>query len=167
MTTPPTRSYLIWFTPRTGSTLLCKGIEDTGRRGKPGEHLLIVNEGSLAAKYGVATYADLQQAIWDLGSSSNGVFGVKYALQNSVHQKILAELATFPDADGRCGEALFQELFPNCRHLFLSRRHKIRQIVSWWKAIQDQLWHLQPGEEQTVTKQFFEDRYDLDALRHP
>ena len=55
----PTRSYLIWFTPRTGSTLLCKGLEDTGLLGKPGEHLLIVNEGSLAAKYGVAIYADL------------------------------------------------------------------------------------------------------------
>ena len=166
MISPPTRSYLIWFTPRTGSTLLCKGLADTGLLGKPGEHLLIINEGSLSAKYKVSAFADLQQAMWQLGSSSNGVFGVKYALQNSVHRKILEELAAFPDANGRSGEELFQELFPNCRHLFLSRGHKIRQIVSWWKAIQDQLWHLQPGEEQTVTKQFFEDRYDLDALRH-
>ncbi len=60
----------------------------------------------------------------------------------------------------------FQELFPQCQHLFLTRRNKLRQVISWWKAIQDQRWHLRPGESRDQVNQFYEGKYDFAALQH-
>ena len=34
----PTRSYLVCATPRSGSTLLCEGLESTGVAGRPREY---------------------------------------------------------------------------------------------------------------------------------
>lgn len=35
----PGRSYIVWFSQRTGSTLLSKALEDTGIAGRPREWL--------------------------------------------------------------------------------------------------------------------------------
>ena len=35
----PQLSYTIWFSQRTGSTLLCKGLKSTGIAGNPSEWL--------------------------------------------------------------------------------------------------------------------------------
>lgn len=162
----PKQSFLIWFTMRTGSTLLCETIANLGFAGKPGEHLSIFDDGGLRSKYNVDTYRDLQHALWTLGSSSNGVFGVKYGPHASTHFPMLRELESFPDANGRSGRELFDGLFPNCSHIYLTRIHKVRQIVSWWKAIQDSQWHLKLSETQDPDQAFFDEKYDLPAFRH-
>ncbi len=151
---------------RTGSTLLCETIANLGFAGKPGEHLSIFDDGGLRSKYNVDTYRDLQHALWTLGSSSNGVFGVKYGPHASTHFPMLRELESFPDANGRSGRELFDGLFPNCSHIYLTRISKVRQIVSWWKAIQDAQWHLRPEEIQEPDRSFFQEKYDLPAFKH-
>ena len=45
-------------------------------------------------------------------------------------------------------------------------RNKIRQAVSWWKAINDQVWHLKSGEQFENDMSFYEEHYDFDALMH-
>jgi trehalose 2-sulfotransferase len=54
--------------------------------------------------------------------------------------------------------------FPNGRHIFMTRRNKIRLAVSWWKAIQSQEWHRLRG----VCPQAIDiaDHYDPDAIDH-
>ncbi len=39
----PVKSYAIWFSQRTGSTLLCKTLESTGIAGKPEEFFLDIS----------------------------------------------------------------------------------------------------------------------------
>ncbi|MEL7339298.1 MAG: Stf0 family sulfotransferase [Bacteroidota bacterium] len=162
-----TLSYRIWFSQRSGSTLLCKALEQTGIAGKPGEHLVLINEESLLQKYQVADYESLKAKIWESGSSPNGVFGVKDYLHQTHYQRNVEEISRLrginPTDDH---EAFWADLFPNCQHLYLTRRNKIRQAVSWWKAIQDNVWHLESPSSQPQDETFFEEAYNYDALLH-
>src|SRR4029078_3909620 len=43
----PTKAYLVCATPRSGSTLLCEMLRETGRAGAPLEHFEILRHSSL------------------------------------------------------------------------------------------------------------------------
>ncbi|MFK7923609.1 MAG: Stf0 family sulfotransferase [Bacteroidia bacterium] len=164
----PIRSYRIWFTQRSGSTLLCKALEQTGIAGKPGELLVPMgDEKNLQDKYQVDTYQALRSKIWERGTSANGIFGVKDPLHGERYLQKFIEICYLQGLipiDNH--ESIWSDLFPNCQHIYLTRRNKIRQAVSWWKAIQDSVWHLEEGAEHRNEEAFYEEKYDADALTH-
>src|SRR5689334_17029204 len=67
----PAQSYTIWFSQRTGSTLLSEALSSTGVAGYPNEWLHYQHKSPDTLKR-----EDLEQ-IWDRGTTSNGVFGIK------------------------------------------------------------------------------------------
>ena len=77
---PPCLSYTIWFSQRTGSTELCKILEKTGIAGVPNEWLLLPPSQDILGHHKVVDYSALQQRFWKLGSTPNGVCGVKVSL---------------------------------------------------------------------------------------
>ncbi|MEM7574895.1 MAG: Stf0 family sulfotransferase [Bacteroidota bacterium] len=196
----PNSSYWIWFSPRTGSTLLCELLTSTKAAGRPQEHFNIEAENGIgmAQKYKVSNYAELRQKIWDLGATPNGVCAVKSSLFAARWDPLCEEMKALlledgnlpgtsdpdfvppaltvgPNLRGTFGPAevqknsfqvLWGDLFPNCKHIFLSRRNKVRQAVSWWKAIKNESWHLREGENQQDDAAFYEQHYDFDALSH-
>lgn len=164
---PMNLSYRIWFSMRTGSSLLCQALSDTGIAGRPGEHLQLMgaDEPDLCAKYGVSTYPELRDKLWQIGSTPNGVFGSKYAMRHWHHQILHTELARLQGIDETSEDAVWADLLPNEKHIFLTRRDKLRQTISWWKAIQDNVWHLRDGELRQQKETFYADKYDLDALK--
>ncbi len=164
----PEKSYRIWFSNRNGSTLLCQGLEQTGIAGKPGEYFNLMESTSLCEKYGVQTYEDLKYKLWELGTSANGVFGIKHT-NPSGHRAIFDEirrLRGISEGANITTEELLADLFPNCKHIYLTRRNKVRQAVSWWKAIQDNVWHLEAGQEHRNDETFYEQNYNFAALSH-
>ncbi|MEM1326475.1 MAG: Stf0 family sulfotransferase [Bacteroidota bacterium] len=163
----PKLTYRIWFTPRTGSTLLCKGLEETCIAGCPGEFFNLVNNETLLEKYEVQNYAQLKEKIWQLGSSPNGIFGIKHSWHRTHHQPLFEELRQLQTLDYQISKAnATQDLFPNAKHIFLTRRNKIRQAVSWWRAINNGVWHLEENQRQQDQMSFFEAHYNFDALHH-
>ena len=165
----PKKSYRIWFSQRNGSTLLCKALADTGITGIPNEYITLMESGSLCEKYKVQTYPELRQKIWDLGTTPNGVFGIKHTMHTSINEKIITELKDLQGIKREVAideEELLSDIFPNCKHIYLTRRNKIRQAVSWWKAIKDNVWHLSSGQEQLDEAEFYEQHYDFAALSH-
>ena len=48
----------------------------------------------------------------------------------------------------------------------MSRRNKVRLAVSWWKAINDNRWHLNRDEYHENEPNFYEAHYNFDALMH-
>ena len=162
----PKLSYTVWFTQRTGSTLLCKALESTGIAGKPNEWLNHAGDSGLVAQYGVRNPAELQQHLWGIGSTPNGVFGVKFGLYEPYFSKVLETFRQFPDcpqADFPRAE-IWHHAFPNCRHIFMTRRNKVRLAVSWWKAIKTQEWHRKTGEAPKAVD--LEGEYLFDAIYH-
>jgi LPS sulfotransferase NodH len=62
-------------------------------------------------------------------------------------------------------EDIWRDFFPNSKNIFLTRLNKVEQVVSWWKAIQDNEWHIHKGKQRKTKEDFYQDKYDLDALK--
>jgi LPS sulfotransferase NodH len=160
---PPRLSYLVCATPRSGSTLLCRALAATGVAGRPEEYFearrdtgrppaprdyfgagagidldaLLGADHALppAPDYssldGVGDYADHVAATLERGTTPNGVFGAKVMWGH------LPDLAALAGAEP---PELFGRLFGEPRYVWVSRRDRVRQAVSLWKAIQTQAW---------------------------
>jgi LPS sulfotransferase NodH len=80
------------------------------------------------------------------GTTPNGVFGAK------LMWGYLGDFATLlRGIDGNAGRAvpdLLEASFPNLRYLQITRRDKVRQAVSLWKAVQTQAWR--QGHDRTA-----------------
>ncbi len=138
----PKLSYTIWSTQRTGSQLLCKALQGTGVAGTPEEWLL-----RLLERPHVNDNVDLQEQLWSMGSSANGIFGLKYGFSEPHFSQLLVIFRKFPTCppDEKNRLRIWEYAFPNHRHIFITRRNKVRLAVSWWKATQTRQWHLLPG----------------------
>lgn len=164
----PKISYTIWFSQRNGSTLLCEGLKSTGIAGKPAELLELPPDTSLLDYYQVPHYAALQDKLWQLGITPNGVFGIKANAPRKEKDPITEQLARIPGLEEAAPihYAVWENAFPNVKHIFLTRRNKIRQAVSWWKAIVTQQWHLGKGEHRNTNNKQLDQHYNFEAIRH-
>lgn len=162
----PTLSYTIWFSQRTGSTLLSKALEQTGFAGKPNEWLNINPGESLLGHYNVKSHAELQQQLWTLGSTPNCVFGLKFSFHQPFFSQLIETFTQFPGLPGHAPSAgeVWENAFPHSRHIFMTRRNKVRLAVSWWKAIQTQEWHRITGAIPQPAA--LADQYSFDAIHH-
>ena len=161
----PTLSYTIWFSQRTGSTLLCKALESTGLAGKPNEWLLEYDTFDLFRKYGVQSPEELQSILWKQGMTPNGVFGLKVSVSEPHNGKMIETFRKFPGCAGGISRPdVWENAFPNHKHLWMTRRDKIRLAVSWWKAIKSNEWHRRHGENPSVTD--VRGEYVYDAICH-
>lgn len=157
----PKLSYTIWFSQRTGSTLLCRALESTGIAGKPREWL---SDDNLLEKYRLRNYVELQQRLWQLGTTPNGVFGVKTGAYRPYLDSLIDTFKQFPDRTTNNPTEIWENTFHNCKHIYMTRRNKVRLAVSWWKAIQTQEWHRQRGKLPKSVD--LEDKYSYEAIDH-
>jgi LPS sulfotransferase NodH len=157
----PGCSYLICATPRCGSSLLCDALDNTGVAGHPDEWFW--NELGNAEHWGLAnySYSDYLQAVFQHGSTPNGVFGAKvmwsYAAEIACRMRQIPRYTTLNLSD------LFDTVFPNLHYIWITRRDTLRQAVSHWKAIQTDVWRTYEDEDRRPTR---ETVYDFDAIDH-
>jgi trehalose 2-sulfotransferase len=157
----PKLSYTIWFTQRTGSTLLSKALEATEVAGNPNEWFYRWLKDQRGNKP-----EELQIRLWENGSTSNGVFGLKHSFHEPHFSQLLKLLRKFPNCLPEEGNRvrIWEHALPNHRHIFMTRRNKIRLAVSWWKAIQTQEWHRLRGASAKSVD--LHNAYDFDAIHH-
>src|SRR5262245_53465385 len=138
----PRLSYTVWFSQRTGSTLLCKAMEAIGIAGCPNEWLIIGDEKNLLEHYHLNNYDELKEYLWQVGSTPNGVFGKKHSIYKPHFSELLEVLQKFPNCPQKTNfrAEIWENAFPNSHHIFMTRRNKVRLAVSWWKAIKTQEW---------------------------
>ena len=165
-----TCSYLVCATPRSGSTLLCEALKSTGVAGCPEEYFEArarTGRPRTAAGYfrepgapdmgdvlgdpeklgpapdystldGITSYAEHLERSFRLGTSPNGVFGAKLMWG---HLDDFTRFAgRLPAFRGLALEELLPAVFPRPRYVWVTRRDKVRQAVSLWKAIQTEAW---------------------------
>lgn len=158
-------SYTIWFTQRTGSTLLCKAIESTGIAGVPREWFNCPPD--LLSTFKKNDHAELQEYLYKLGTTSNGVFAINHSFHEPHFSQLIETLRKFPSCKPNETKriAIWEQVFPNHRHIFMTRRNKVRLAVSWWRAIQTGEWHL-PASEPRKPVELSPDAYSFDAINH-
>jgi len=160
----PRLSYTIWFSQRTGSTLLCKALEATCIAGQPREWFNCKPD--LLDDFHQTNHAELQEYLWKLGSTANGVFGINHSYYEPHFSQLIETLRKFPICPKKENNRtkIWEHIFPNHRHTFMTRRNKIRLAVSWWKAIQTQEWHLLADEHPKPVD--LSNAYSYDAINH-
>ncbi len=158
---PPERSYIIWFSQRTGSTLLAAALQSTrldGTRqgGVPNEHL----NGKDPAAF---TLADLH-ALWQSGTDTTGPFAMKYGPSRDMADWTAAFRRVLELPQHTSAPEVWNAAFPNCRHVFITRRNRVRLAVSWWRAIVSGEWHRAHNQAPPTSE--LTDRYDFAAINH-
>jgi LPS sulfotransferase NodH len=168
-------SYLVCATPRSGSTLLCELLKDTGVAGRPEEYFearaatgVPPHPGDYlenlprtgagirddtrpprapahSSLLGLASYGDHIARTFRLGSTDNGVFATKIMWRHLPDLQALA--GSLREYRGLDLYDLLERLFHHPRYVWMTRRDKVRQAVSLWRALQTRNWRLERGRE--------------------
>ena len=123
--------------------MLCEALENTGLAGLPKEYFLCAEnyhweDSPMAREHNVTTNAACLAKIIEISTTPNGVFGTK-VMWNYLSRMIehLQELSAYRGLDA-C--PLLRTLFPNLYFVWMIRRDKVRQAVSWAKAANAGIW---------------------------
>jgi trehalose 2-sulfotransferase len=176
------RAYLVCATPRSGSTLLCEMLRDSGLAGEPLEHFEVLRHSSLPRQpheyFGDLDLDGLDELLppprrgtpseegpdaWRAriltqGRGENGVWGGKL-MWGHVEDLVTRarELPGLSDADL---EQVLHSLLDDPQLIFVTRSDKVAQAVSLWRAVQTQSWRAEDGEEVESPV------YDFTAIDH-
>lgn len=166
----PTCSYLVCATPRSGSTLLCEILAQTSLAGRPKEYFEELRETGLPRRpkeyftghenvelmamietfaapddmsadelaQSHAHYREYLAHVLEEGTTANGVFGAK--LMWGYFDDFISNVRDIPDYRQMPVPALLSTIFPNLHYIQVTRRDKVRQAISLWKAIQTWKW---------------------------
>jgi trehalose 2-sulfotransferase len=121
----PHTSYLVCSIPRSGSSLLCELLAGTGLAGVPAEFFHPDKMAALQGRWGVNKLDDYLRELLARKTSPNGVFGTK---------------AHWAQYQPLFGESDPRTVFPGLRVVFITRRDRLRQAVSWVRALQTLKW---------------------------
>jgi LPS sulfotransferase NodH len=190
----PHTSYLICATPRSGTTLLCEALANTGIAGRPEEFFQARKETGLPRRpieyfEGTDTaeivailgedagpneqrmqpasgesYASYLARVIEEGTTPNGVFGAK--VMWGYFEGLLSNLGRLPQCEGLAVSDLLPSVFPNLHYIWVTRRDKVGQAISLWRAIQTWTWRDEESSSPTgeaSTKQLV---FHLGAIDH-
>ncbi len=147
---PPAVTYIIASTMRTGSYLLCEGLEATGCAGHPKEIFCPERRENYAGEWRLPREVgldDFLRAAVEKGTTENGVFGMK------IHWHHVGPLARECGVTGEPGQVL-PRFFPGAKYVYLRRRNRRAQAISWYRAKVTNQWWLIPGViENDLTKE--------------
>jgi LPS sulfotransferase NodH len=137
-------SYLVCGVQRCGSTLLCEALAATGVAGVPREYFMpgVPGSGALdvgfagfeqspwAQEQGAASFPEFLAAALKAGRSANGVFAAK--IQWNCFEPFLERLRVYTPYGGTAtARQLVRRSFGKPRFIFLTRRDRVHQAVSW------------------------------------
>jgi LPS sulfotransferase NodH len=141
--TAPAAAYIICTNPRSGSWLLSEGLASTSLAGNPREWFNILEEQQHRARWRMEHSTDLSYGAYlnmaaAESTTSNGISGTK------LHYYQFAELPKKMEAiqslPGLTAAQLMTRLFPRARYLWLTRRDKVRQAISFLIASGTDEW---------------------------
>jgi trehalose 2-sulfotransferase len=138
-------SYIICTSPRTGSTLLTEALKGTGRAGRPAEFFdtHAVNEQYWVRALGIRSDAEYVDKVLAAGSTPNGVFGCKLhwhqgrAFRDKLIHALHGGSANMPAA---ALEAFVRAKFGEPRYIWLRRRNRVAQGISYYRASTTGIW---------------------------
>jgi glutamate-1-semialdehyde 2,1-aminomutase len=122
---PPSLSYAVCATPRSGSSLLCELLCNTGLAGAPTEFFDRETYDAFCKAWGVTGPEGYLEELLRRKTGPNGVFGFK------IHWDQYLEF--FPNTDLR-------RVFPGLRMVLMRREDRLGQALSFSRAAQTGQW---------------------------
>ncbi len=161
-------SYLVCATPRSGSTLLCELLKDTGVAGRPEEYFEARSDTGLpphpgdylddlprtgagirddrtqprapahSSLLGLRDYRAHLARTFRLGTGDNDVFGAKIMWRHLPDFHRLA--GVLPEFADLDLHTLLTRVFDDPHYVWVTREDQVRQAVSLWRALQTRAW---------------------------
>jgi len=138
-------TYIIASTMRTGSYLLCEGLEATGVAGRPREIFCPERRRDYEGRWHLPaneSFSQYMRTALCKSTTDNGVCGMK------IHWHHVEPLALVRGGVGKPWRIL-PRLFPDARYIYLCRRDRRAQAISWYRAQVTNEWYRIKGEVQT------------------
>jgi trehalose 2-sulfotransferase len=141
------RGYVLCAVPRTGSWLLCHALEQSGLAGTPAEYFWRGDMAYWRELWGVETFDDYVAA-FQTTASANGVFGSK--MMWGYFADFLDQAHAVSEWSGFTTDEVMQAVFPDVTYLWIRRRDKLRQAISWWRAQSTGEWAVNIGSARSA-----------------
>jgi trehalose 2-sulfotransferase len=141
----PVRSYVICCVQRTGSWLLAHTLADTGYAGWPSDYFDEAERENHTREWGLAPgrLALYVGVMWDKATTPNGVLGSKLMWNDFDWLR----LSLHPPAGTDAGLEFMRTAFLDPQFVWLRRADKVRQGISWWRAVVTDQWGLRQGQQ--------------------
>jgi len=193
---PPRRCYLVCATPRSGSTLLCEGLERTGVAGRPREYFEALKETGVPRRpreyfWGLRSPEVIRLLPQDSQLDREAERSPSWSREDYAGHLTAALLeGTTPDGvfgaklmwgyfddflelmrgiprfGGMGDGSLLNAAFPELKYVFVSRSDKVRQAVSLWRALQTWVWRKADGQVEGEPEREQRVVYSFDAIDH-
>lgn len=169
----PYTSYLVCATPRSGSTLLCEALTNTGIAGYPKEYFEALKDTGrprrpkeyfeglansdimeLLGNYSRLDEGPTELELW--GTSNYADYLARVIEQGTTPNGVfgaklmwgyfddfIGHLRQIPSYRDIAVPDLLSTKFPNLHYIWATRQDKVRQAVSLWKAIQTSTWRME------------------------
>jgi len=134
----PHTSYLICATQRSGSYLLCDALQHTGLAGQPIEYFAPIVRHYLSREWGITSEREYLNKVLEVGTTPNGVCGMKVHMNQ--FRPWLRTLPQLPGYQGLAAPEILSTIFPNLSYIWITRRDKVQQAVSYLKARRTSMW---------------------------
>lgn len=119
---------------------MCEALSNTGLAGRPSGYFALGPERALLDHWQLTEddYQTYLAKVMALGTTPNGVFGAK--IMCFTFPTILAKFQGIPGCTGKSVPELLSMLFPNLHYIFITRRDKLRQAISYVRALETGVW---------------------------
>jgi LPS sulfotransferase NodH len=134
----PVKSYLICAIPRTGSYLLCDSLSATGVAGRPNEYFSPAYQGHWSKVWETKSYTQYLDRVVDTTTTPNGIAGVKthpWQFDSFSRQATGRRPVFYAERP-----AVLAQWFPNLQYVWLRRRNKLQQAISYARSLQTNIW---------------------------
>ena len=167
---PPPRSYIIAASPRTGSSLLAETLTATRRAGNPDEFFDVLpkNEQHWMDRYQIPPGAGYLDHLIQASRTPNGVFGFKLHWHQlpALQKRLTESCPAAAEPDQRTVLDLLRQRFPDLRFLWLSRRNKVAQAISYYRAAESKVWRTWDDERASNELPVKRPVYDHARIEH-
>lgn len=138
-------SYVIASVQRSGTHLLCTLLRSSGVAGLPAEHFLAKPGETWEGRWkSPSRMAYIERVLRD-NTTSNGVFGI--VMMWSYFDRVLQMLRDIPEYKRFKGADLLAAILHEPKYIWLRRRNRVEQAVSWAIACQTGIWAKKTGEK--------------------
>src|SRR5438093_5392467 len=134
----PAISYIIASTQRSGTHLLCSILRSTAIAGSPDEFFLSRPGETWETRWDAPSRDEYIERVLEENTGPNGVFGA--VVMWSYFERMLQMLQELREYNGFTGAELLAKLFNRPKYIWMRRRNRIEQAVSWAMACQTGIW---------------------------
>jgi LPS sulfotransferase NodH len=124
--------------------LLCSILQNTGLAGRPGEYFFCKRDETWEERWNSPSRVAYVERIFQRYTSPNGVFG--FVAMWSYFDRAMQMLQEIPGNEHLNGSQLLAAVFNQPKYIWMRRRDRVQQAVSWAIASQTNLWSQKMGE---------------------